>query len=85
MLPKWSGSHAIERAFEAGEIQFGVTVHFVDAGMDSGQIIASESFEAEPGWSLSDIEGKVHAIEHVIFPRAVLGLLDAIDERRGRP
>ena len=84
LLPKWPGSGAIGRAFEAGERDFGVTVHFVDAGMDTGPIIARESFKIEPRRSLRDVEEKIHAIEHELFPRAVLGLLDAIDETGGR-
>jgi phosphoribosylglycinamide formyltransferase 1 len=79
LLPKWPGSRAIERAFDAGERYFGVTVHFVDAGMDTGPILAAQAFRPEPGRSLSEIEARVHAIEHEIFPRAVLGLLDEID------
>ena len=83
LLPNWPGAHAIERAYEAGGREFGVTVHLVDAGMDTGPIVACESFQAEPEDSLSDIESKVHAIEHDLFPRAVLGLLDAVEGGRG--
>jgi phosphoribosylglycinamide formyltransferase-1 len=84
LLPKWPGAHAIERAFEAGDREFGVTVHFVDEGMDTGPILASASFPAEPSSAIDEIESKVHDIEHNIYPRAVLRLLDAIDEERGK-
>jgi phosphoribosylglycinamide formyltransferase 1 len=83
LLPKWPGAHAIERAYEAGEREFGVTVHVVDEGMDTGPIITSAGFATEPGSSLKDVEARIHAIEHDIYPRAVLGLLDAIDTERG--
>jgi phosphoribosylglycinamide formyltransferase 1 len=85
LLPKWPGAHAIDRAFEAGEREFGVTVHYVDEGMDTGQIISKVALAAGPMETLGDIENRVHAIEHEIFPRAVLGLLDALDEERGMP
>jgi phosphoribosylglycinamide formyltransferase-1 len=85
LLPKWPGSRAIERAFEAGEREFGVTVHFVDEGMDTGPVIDSSRFVAEKGSAMGDIEARVHEIEHEIYPRAVSRLLDGIDEeRRGR-
>jgi phosphoribosylglycinamide formyltransferase-1 len=76
LLPAWPGAHAIERAYEAGERRFGVTVHFVDEGMDTGTIIDQESFEPEAGESLEAIEARIHSIEHRIYPRAVLKLLD---------
>jgi len=84
LLPKWAGARAIERAYEAGDCEFGVTVHLVDEGMDSGPIIACASFPAElrrP--TLLDIKGRVHALEHELYPRSVLALLDAIDAKRG--
>jgi phosphoribosylglycinamide formyltransferase-1 len=84
LLPKWPGARAIERAFEAGDLEFGVTVHLVDAGMDSGPIISRASFKSESGSALADIESRIHEIEHEIYPKAVLGLLDAIDEERRR-
>lgn len=85
LLPKWPGSHAIERAFKAGEREFGATVHYVDSGMDTGPSIDSRSFVAESRLSLEQIEEKIHAIEHELFPRVAIDLLDAIDESRRRP
>jgi phosphoribosylglycinamide formyltransferase-1 len=84
LLPKWPGAHAISRAFEAGEREFGVSVHLVDEGMDTGEVIARGSLIAAAGDQLGDIEAKVHAIEHEIYPRAVVGLLDAVDSQGGR-
>ena len=85
LLPKWPGSRAIERAFEAGER--GVRRHGAlrRRGHGHGPIIASAVLRGRAAAaSLSDIEAKVHAIEHEIYPRAVLGLLDAIDEAKGK-
>lgn len=85
LLPKWPGARAIERAYEAGEREFGVTVHYVDEGMDTGPIIDRAGLRAQAGSSLSEVEAGVHEIEHEIYPRVVLGLLDGIDrERRGQ-
>lgn len=84
LLPKWAGAHAIERAYRSGELEFGVTVHFVDEGMDTGPVIAQESFARGPEETLGDIEARVHAVEHRLYPKAVLGLLDAIEAERKR-
>jgi phosphoribosylglycinamide formyltransferase 1 len=78
ILPNWPGARAIERAFLAGEKAFGVTVHLVDEGMDTGPVIAQRAFEPGPGASLEEIEAKVHELEHEVYPRAVLGLLDSL-------
>ena len=83
LLPKWPGAHAIERAYRSGEREFGATVHFVDEGMDTGQVIDRGSFDAEGTEKLEEIEAEVHRIEHLIYPRAVMGILDALVAERG--
>jgi phosphoribosylglycinamide formyltransferase, formyltetrahydrofolate-dependent len=82
MLPAWPGAHSIQRAYDSGSAEFGVTVHFVDEGMDTGARIVSESFMKGPGESVEEVEARVHAIEHRIYPSAVLSLLDRIDAER---
>jgi phosphoribosylglycinamide formyltransferase 1 len=84
LLPAWPGAHAIERAYEAGSQEFGVTVHYVDEGMDTGSRIASGRFDRRPGDTLEAIEARVHEIEHDVYPRAVLALLDGIEAEGGR-
>lgn len=84
ILPAWSGALAIARAYDAGSRDFGATVHFVDEGMDTGAPIASEAFERESGESLDEVEARVHAVEHRIYPKAVLSLLDGIEAERNR-
>jgi len=85
LLPEWPGAHSIQRAYEAGAREFGVTVHIVDEGMDTGPRVDRCSFEAHPGETIYEIEMRIHAIEHRIYPRAVLGMLDAFDEERVMP
>ncbi|MGO8693727.1 MAG: phosphoribosylglycinamide formyltransferase [Rectinemataceae bacterium] len=83
LLPEWPGSDAIARSFRAGERRFGATVHIVDEGMDSGPIVAQESFSADRDDTLEKIEERVHDIEHRIFPREVSRFLDAIEASGG--
>ena len=49
----------------------GVTVHFVDEGVDSGPIILQEAFELPYPRAIEEVEERVHDIEHRLLPRAV--------------
>ena len=72
LLPAFPGLHAIEQAVEYGVRVMGVTVHFVDEGVDTGPIIVQEAFEVDPyALGVDAIEERVHAIEHELLPRAI--------------
>ena len=73
LLPAFPGVRAIEQAIEYGVKQMGVSVHFVDEGVDSGAIILQEAFAIDPPYSrdIAAIEERVHEIEHKLLPRAV--------------
>lgn len=75
LLPKFKGLNAIEKAYEAGEKEAGVTVHYVNHLVDSGEILAQESVEITVGMSLEELESKIHQIEHEIYPRVIEKLL----------
>ena len=71
LLPSFKGTHGIKDAFEYGVKVTGVTVHFVDEGLDSGPIILQEAVAIDPGDTLESLEEKIHAVEHSIYPLAV--------------
>ena len=71
LLPAFPGIRAIEQAIEYGVQVMGVTVHFVDEGVDSGPVILQESFELPYPRDIEAIEQRVHEIEHRLLPRAV--------------
>jgi phosphoribosylglycinamide formyltransferase 1 len=71
LLPAFPGVRAIERAFDHGVKVTGVTVHFVDEGIDSGPIILQEAFELPYSRGVAEIEKGIHEIEHRLLPRAV--------------
>ena len=71
LLPAFAGVRAIERALEHGVKVLGVTVHFVDEGVDSGPIILQEAFDLPYPRDIEVIEEQVHRIEHRLLPRAV--------------
>jgi phosphoribosylglycinamide formyltransferase-1 len=72
LLPAFPGLHPIEQAIEHGVRVMGVTVHFVDEGVDTGPILAQEAFQVDPySLDVDAIEERVHAIEHELLPRAI--------------
>jgi phosphoribosylglycinamide formyltransferase-1 len=81
LLPSFPGVGAIEQALEHGVRVTGVTVHFVDEGVDSGTIVLQEALELSYPARIAEIEERVHAIEHRLLPRAVR----LIAEGRVRP
>jgi phosphoribosylglycinamide formyltransferase-1 len=72
LLPAFAGIRAIEQAIDYGVKVMGVTVHFVDEGVDSGPIVLQEAFDVFPySGDIAAIEERVHEIEHRLLPRAV--------------
>jgi len=71
LLPAFPGVRAIEQALDYGVKVIGVTVHFVDEGVDTGPIILQECFELPYPRDIAEIEQRVHAVEHRLLPRAV--------------
>ncbi|MEA2425619.1 MAG: phosphoribosylglycinamide formyltransferase 1 [Thermoleophilaceae bacterium] len=71
LLPAFTGVNAIEQALEYGVKVGGVTVHFVDEGVDSGAIILQRSFDLPYPRDIAAVEEKVHQIEHELLPQAV--------------
>ena len=71
LLPAFRGIRAVQKALDYGVRVTGVTVHFVDEGVDSGPIILQQAFELPYSAELEAIEESVHAIEHELLPRAI--------------
>ena len=71
LLPKFPGAHAIDDALAAGVETTGVTVHYVDDGLDAGAVIRQEAVAVEPRESLVE---RIHAVEHRILPEVVAEL-----------
>jgi phosphoribosylglycinamide formyltransferase-1 len=81
LLPKHPGIHSIQRAYESGDRELGVTVHIVDQGVDTGPVLCQESFTRSDE-SLEEVEAEIHAIEHRIYPKAVLNALSEVDSQQ---
>lgn len=81
LLPSFPGAHGIADAYNYGVKVFGVTIHYVDSGVDSGKIIAQEAFNYTEGDSLEEVEKKIHAIEHKLYPKTIKKLLEVENEK----
>jgi phosphoribosylglycinamide formyltransferase-1 len=71
LLPAFPGLRAVEQAIEYGVKVFGVTVHFVDAGVDTGPVILQRAIELPDARSAEEVLERLHPIEHELLPQAV--------------
>lgn len=75
LLPAFPGAHAVEQALAHGVKVFGVTIHWVDATLDGGRIIAQRAFGYD-GDDLAELEAKIHAVEHPLYVETLKLLLE---------
>lgn len=78
LLPAYPGLDALRRAWDAGEETFGATIHRVDEGMDTGSILRRGILRRLPGESFEDLEARVHSLEHSLYRKVVLEMLDKL-------
>jgi len=74
LLPAFPGLRAVERAVEHGVKVFGVTVHFVDEGVDTGPIIAQRAVELPDATDPAEVLAALRPLEHALLPEAVRAL-----------
>jgi phosphoribosylglycinamide formyltransferase-1 len=86
LLPAFPGRQAVRDALAAGVRETGVTVHYVDEGIDTGPIIAQWRVPVDEGMTEEALLARVHQVEHALYP-AVVGELarmwSAEDRARG--
>jgi phosphoribosylglycinamide formyltransferase-1 len=71
LLPAFPGLDAIGQALAAGVAETGVTVHFVDEGVDTGPAILRRPVPVPPGGDRARLEAAIHAVEHELYPEAI--------------
>ena len=76
-LPAFPGAHPIEDVLAAGVDETAATIHWVDAGMDTGPVIATEAVPVLPGDTVETLRARVQAVEHQLLPRIVRELVEA--------
>lgn len=71
LLPAFPGMHAQRQAIDAGVRWSGATVHFVDAGLDSGPIVLQDAVKVLPSDGEDDLAARILHVEHDLYPRAL--------------
>lgn len=78
LLPNFPGVEAWKQALEAGVSQTGCTVHYVDDGMDSGEIIMQAFVPVLPGDTPESLHARIQVQEHILYPAAILSALSRV-------
>ncbi|GBR76732.1 phosphoribosylglycinamide formyltransferase [Candidatus Termititenax persephonae] len=78
LLPKYPGLHVHEKVLAAGEKESGCTVHYVDTGADTGQIIAQRKVPVLPDDTPETLAARVLEQEHVLYSQVILQIANAV-------
>ena len=78
LLPSFKGIDAIGQAIAAQATVTGVTVHYVDAGMDTGEIISQIELDISSLKTREEIETEIHKIEHILYPKTINIILEEL-------
>ena len=79
-LPYFPGKQSILDAYNAKVSDTGVTLHYLDEGIDTGPIIHQEKIIIDPAWSLETLEEHVHALEYKMYPEVLNLLCEQIEK-----
>jgi phosphoribosylglycinamide formyltransferase-1 len=71
LLPSFPGLDAISQALAAGVEATGVSVHFVDEGIDTGPVIVQREVPIPADRDRERLEASIHAVEHELYPEAI--------------
>jgi len=71
LLPSFPGTHGVKDALDYGVKVSGVTVHFVDEGLDTGPIILQEAVAVMENDTVESLHGRIHQAEYRIYPAAI--------------
>lgn len=71
LLPKYKGKDAVGQALESGDTITGTTVHYVDSGMDTGEIIEQWTCDIYPDDTKEQLEERIKVMEHELYPKVI--------------
>jgi phosphoribosylglycinamide formyltransferase-1 len=71
LLPEFKGAHAVRDALKAGATKTGVSVHFVDEGVDTGEIIVQREVAILPGDTEHSLHERIKKVEHELLPATI--------------
>ncbi len=75
LLPKFSGLDAIQRAFDSGDTETGVTIHYIDENVDTGPIICQKYIPILKTDNVETLEERIHTKEHEMYIKVILDLI----------
>jgi phosphoribosylglycinamide formyltransferase-1 len=75
LLPEYPGLDTHKQALENGDLMHGITIHYVDSGLDSGPIIAQGALKIDPSQSKAKLINRIHKIEHALYPKVIADIL----------
>ena len=78
LLPKFPGLDVQRRALDAGELESGCTVHFVDEGTDTGPVILQRRVPILPGDTVATLSARILEEEHRAYPEAIAKVLETL-------
>ena len=79
ILPEFKGLNAIQQALESGAKYTGVTIHYVDEGVDTGEIIHQETIKIDENDTITSLKKRLQALEHDLFPKVIESILSKIN------
>lgn len=82
LLPAFPGKDAVGQAMAAGVKVSGVTIHYVDAGMDTGPIIAQEAITIEDRDNAARVHEKIQQVEHRLYPAIIEKVCNGQGEKK---
>ncbi len=83
LLPEFKGAHAVRDALQAGAKQTGVTIHYVDAGVDTGPIIVQQELSINEGETESELHERIKVIERALLVETIEKLALAKSAKEG--
>lgn len=78
LLPNFPGLHAWEQAVNAGATESGCTVHYVDAGMDTGPILGQARVPVLPNDTAASLHARIQVEEHKLYPAMITKVLESL-------
>ena len=83
LLPLFPGAHAVRDALQAGATQSGTTIHWVDAGLDTGESIAQEKLEIGSGETEESLHERIKILERGLIVATIASILATQEKKNG--
>ena len=83
LLPLFPGAHAVRDALAAGASETGTTIHWVDAGVDTGEVIAQERVEIHAGDTEESLHERIKIVERGLIVATIASLITTLEKNNG--